>query len=195
MNLADYSKMPKGDTGEFLKWTKNGEVKVLRFLYTSNDGADIEVRRKYWDDEQKKYVYDTPDGKLTCVLSCVLYEEGQKPRRVRWERSAAFTEQICNSYWCKYPRIVDGVWEVTCTNPGTKDIKFSFFPVFGADFTTHPLPEGVSIKDGKIFMESANNDTASVKAATTDAVGSAPVTPASSATSTAQAPTGHKYWE
>lgn len=155
MNLSDYAKMPKGsgDQGEFIKWTSNGEVKVLRFLYTSKDGEDIEVVRKCWDDEQKKFVYNTPEGKLTCVLSCVLYKQGEPPRRVRWERSAAFTEQVCNGYWSKFPRIIDGVWEVTCTNPGTKEIKFSWFPVMGADFTTHPLPEGVKIEGGKVVFE------------------------------------------
>lgn len=191
MNLADYSKLPKGDAGEFLKWTKNGEVKVLRFLYTSNDGADIEVRRKYWSDEEKKYVYDTPEGKLTCVLSCVLYEPGKEPRRVRWERSAAFTEQVCNGYWCKFPRIIDGVWEVTCTNPGTKDIKFSWFPVMGADFTTHPLPEGVFVKDGRVCLDSSAADRtagdADVKPATAQ---EAPIQKTS-----AEATVTRKYWE
>lgn len=155
MNLADYQKLPKGGSGEFLKWTKNGESKILRFLYTSKDGADIEVVKKCWDDVQKKYVYDTPDGKLTCVLNAVLYEDGQPPKKVRWERSAAFTEQVCNGYWSKFPRIIDGVWEVTCTNPGTKEIKFSWFPVMGADLTTYPLPEGVRIEGGKVISNEA----------------------------------------
>lgn len=149
MNLSDYSKLPKNNAS-YIKWTKNGEVKVLRFLYTSKDGADIEVRAKEWDEAQKRFVYDTPTGRLTCMIDCVLYEDGQEPKRVRWERSAAFVEQAVNGYWSKFPRIVDGVWEVTCTNPGTKDIKFAWFPVQGADFTTHPLPKDISIQNGKI---------------------------------------------
>lgn len=156
MNLAQYSSRPKSSPkGEFVKWTKNGEVKVLRFLYTSRDGSDIEVVSKCWDDAQKKYVYDTPEGKLTCVLNAVLYEQGQPPRRVRWERSAAFTEQVCNGYWAKFPRIIDGVWEVTCMNPGTKEIKFNWFPITGADLTSYPLPEGVSIRDGQVVYAEA----------------------------------------
>lgn len=184
MNLADYAKQPKnsGNAGEFLKWMMNGEVKVLRFLYTSHDGADIDVVKKCWDDTQKKFVYDTPEGKLTCSLNCVLYEEGQPPKRVRWERSAAFTEQVCNGYWSKFPRIIDGVWEVTCTNPGTKDIKFSWFPVMGADLTTHPLPDGVSVVDGRLVY--AGSDTASSIAS------------ASSQTQVnTQSSTPRKYWE
>lgn len=154
MNLAEFSQRPKqtGESGEFIKWTRNGESKVLRFLYTSHDGSDIEVVKKIWDDVQKKYLYDTPDGKLTCVLNAVLYEQGQPPKRVRWERSAAFTEQVCNGYWSKFPRIIDGVWEVTCTNPGTKEIKFAWFPIMGADLTSYPLPEGVSIQDGTVVF-------------------------------------------
>lgn len=152
MNLSEYMAMPKRVVGssEFLKWTQNGEAKILRFLYTSHDGSDIPVVKKIWSDEQKKFLYDTPDGKLTCVLDCVLYEEGKEPKRVRWERSAAFVEQVCNGYWSKFPRIIDGVWEVTCTNPGTKEIRFSWFPVMGADLTSYPLPADVEIKNGQV---------------------------------------------
>lgn len=154
MNLADYAAMPKGgNSGEFIKWTKNGETKVLRFLYTSKDGSDIKVVKKCWNDEEKKFVYDTPEGKPTCSLNAVLYEDGKEPRLVRWERSASFTEQARAGYWAKFPRIIDGVWEVTCTNPGTKEIKFSWFPVQGADLTTYPLPEGASIKDGRVVID------------------------------------------
>lgn len=179
MNLADYAARPKTGGGEFVKWTQNGETKVLRFLYTSHDGADIEVVKKEWDDTQKKYVYDTPNGKLTCVLDCVLYENGQPPKKVRWERSASFTEQVCNGYWSKFPRIIDGVWEVTCTNPQTKEIKFAWFPVMGADLTTHPLPEGVSIKDGQVVFAGAETASAPPPQASTP---KAPSTP-------------KKYWE
>lgn len=164
MNLSDYSKMPRGKgnsgNGEFLKWTTDGEVKVLRFLYTSNDGADIAVRRKIWDDVQKKFIYDTPEGKLTCSLNAVLYEKDGNgnitAKKVRWERSAAFTEQVCNGYWSKFPRIIDGVWEVTCMNPGTTEIKFSWFPVMGADFTKYPLPEGISLVDSQLVDSEAS---------------------------------------
>lgn len=160
MNLSDYSRMPKSSGNEFIKWTQNGESKILRFLYTSRDGADIEVRRKKWDNDQNKFVYDTPDGQLTCSLDAVLYEmEGDRVkscRKVKWERSAAFTEQAVNGYWSKFPRIIDGVWEVTCTNPGTKEIKFAWFPVMGADLTTFPLPDGVSIVDGRVIYAGNN---------------------------------------
>lgn len=188
MNLAQYAQMPKSQGGEFLKWTQSGETKILRFLYTSRDGADIEVVKKEWDDAQKKYVYDTPNGRLTCVLDCVLYESGKEPRKVRWERSANFTEQVCNGYWSKFPRIIDGVWEVTCQNPGTKDIKFSWFPVMGADLTTHPLPEGVSLEGGQVVY--SQTATAQDSAPQTQAPSTtAPSAPASAST----AP--RKYWE
>lgn len=182
MNLADYASRPKqGSSGEFIKWTQNGETKVLRFLYASHDGADIEVVKKIWSDEQGKFLYDTPDGKLTCALQCALYERDAQGniqvKRVRWERSANFTEQVCNGYWSKFPRIIDGVWEVTCTNPGTRDIKFAWFPVMGADLTTHPLPEGISIKDGRVVDEGQPQ---------------APQAPAQPQT---QASTPKKYWE
>lgn len=158
MNLSEYSRMPKGSSSEFLKWTQNGESKILRVLYTSKDGSDIEVRKKKWDDEQKRFVYDSLDGQLTCSLDCALYDVDKSGvvrgvKKVKWERSAAFTENACNGYWSKFPRIIDGVWEVTCTNPGTKEIKFTWFPVMGADLTTFPLPDGVSIVDGQVVYE------------------------------------------
>lgn len=188
MNLSEYSstKGGSGAKGDFLKWTTNGEVKVLRFLYTSHDGADIDVVKKIWSEEQHKFLYDTPDGKLTCVLNAVLYKEGEPPKLVRWERSAAFTEQVCNGYWAKFPRIIDGVWEVTCTNPGTKEIKFSWFPVMGADLTTHPLPEGVSIKNGMVVYAGStdNSDTT---------LTNAPVS--STGTANTQTSSPKKYWE
>lgn len=195
MNLSEYSRMAKNaGQGEFLKWTRNGEVKVLRFLYTSNDGADIEVRRKEWDETQKKYVYDTPGGKLTCVLNCVIYENGQSPKRVRWERSASFTEQACNGYWSKFPRIIDGVWEVTCTNPGTKDIKFSWFPIQGADFTTYPLPEGVSLNGNLVvYSDSTNNGQAEISQ---EPGTLSTATPTAAPTDQIQSGTSFKkYWE
>lgn len=192
MNLAEYAALPKtnGAAGEFLKWTKNGETKLLRFLYTSRDGSDIDVRRKKWDDDEKKYVYDTPDGKLTCVLNAVLYENGQPPKRVRWERSASFTEQACNGYWSKFPRIIDGVWEVTCTNPGTKEIKFAWFPVMGADLTNYPLPEGVSLENGQLLYTDVPATTPG------DAHGSGEDTVSKVASYPDTKPAGaRKYWE
>lgn len=190
MNLADYARQPKNSgTGDFIKWTRNGESKILRFLYTSHDGSDIEVVKKEWSDEQHKFLYDTPNGKLTCVLNAVLYENGQPPKRVRWERSAAFTEQVCNGYWSKFPRICDGVWEVTCQNPGTKEIKFSWFPVMGADLTNYPLPDGVSIIDGRIVYSDAGNLTGAAASEV-----SATSTPAAIPQAQA-APRPVKYWE
>ena len=196
MNLAQYAQMPKGQGGEFLKWTQSGETKILRFLYTSRDGADIEVVKKEWDDAQKKYVYDTPGGKLTCVLDCVLYEPGKAPRKVRWERSANFTEQVCNGYWAKFPRIIDGVWEVTCLNPGTKDIKFSWFPVMGADFTTYPLPEGISIENGSVVYAVSAQASAAAPSNPAPQVSSVAPSVATVATNESVPPTiPRKYWE
>ena len=73
------------------------------------------------------------------------------------------------------------MWEVTCTNPGTKEIKFSWFPVMGADFTTHPLPEGVKIEGGKVVFEQGSEG---------QKIGQTDISPAST---TPQTP--KKYWE
>lgn len=148
MNLADYTKMDtqSGDRGDFIKFEKTGETRYLRFCYNSggdNIGSDIPMRRKKWDPTQNKYVYDTEDGSLTCVLECIEYDEdGSNPRRVRWERSAYFCQNTLIPMWKNYAHIIDGVWKVTATNPGTLDAAYSLFPVMNADTIKYPIIEG-----------------------------------------------------
>lgn len=145
MNLADYEKMdterPSG--GEFIKFTKQGETRYMRFLYESGGekmGEDISIRRKKWDEAAKKYVYDTEDGQLMAVLKAVEYDEdGSNPRLVKWERSAYFCKNTLLPMFRNYPRIIDGVWKITVTNPGTMDISFSLFPVMNADTIKYPI--------------------------------------------------------
>lgn len=145
MNLSDYEKLDTStqSSGEFIKFKKQGETRYLRFLYESGGekmGEDIQLRRKKWDDAAQKYVYDTEDGQLMSVLNAIEYDEdGKNPRFVKWERSAYFCKNTLLPMFRNYPRIIDGVWKVTVTNPGTTDISFSLFPVMNADTVKFPI--------------------------------------------------------
>lgn len=161
MNLADYEKLDTGAqaSGEFIKFTKQGETRYLRFLYESGGdkmGEDIQLRKKKWDESAKKYVYDTEDGTQMAVLSAVEYDEdGSNPRLVKWERSAYFCKNTLLPMFRNYPRIIDGVWKVTVTNPGTMDISFSLFPVMGADTVKYPIIKKEEKKEEEKKVEPA----------------------------------------
>lgn len=145
MNLAEYEKLEAASASEYLGFKENGETHYLRFLYTSGGetmGEDIEVRRKKWNDETKKFEYDTPDGQLIAALKCIEYDaDGKNPRFVIWERSAYFCKNTLLPMWKNYPRIIDGVWKVTASNPKTIDASYSLFPVMNADTITYPIIE------------------------------------------------------
>lgn len=144
MNLADYEKLEtsSGPTN-YIKFEKTGDTKYLRFIYESGGekmGEDVEFRRKFWDEENKKFVYDGPEGQLVCALKCIEYDaDGKNPRLVKWERSAYFCKNVLLPMWKNYPRIIDGVWKVTATNPKTIDATYSLFPVMNADTITFPI--------------------------------------------------------
>lgn len=143
MNLSDYEKLDA--VSNYLNFKETGETHYLRFLYTSGGdamGEDIEIRRKKWNDEKKKYEYDTPDGQLVASLKCIEYDaDGKNPRVVIWERSAYFCKNTLLPMWKNYPRIIDGVWKITATNPKTMDATYALFPVMGADTTKYPIIE------------------------------------------------------
>ena len=147
INLADYEKLDtgRGTGADYIRFKETGETRYIRFMYESggeNMGSDVEFRRKFWDDEKKKYVYDTPEGQLVCALDCIEYDaDGSNPRRVLWERSAYFCKTVLLPMWRNYPRIVDGVWKITATNPKTMDATYALFPVMSADTVKFPIIE------------------------------------------------------
>ena len=146
MNLAEYEKLDTGfSKGDYIKFEKNGETRYLRFLYESGGekmGEDVQFRRKYWDEDAKKFVYDTDEGQLVCSLKVIEYDaDGKNPRRKIWERSAYFCKTVLLPMWKNYPRIIDGVWKVTATNPKTLEASYALFPVMNADTITFPIIE------------------------------------------------------
>lgn len=160
MNLAKYEKLDLGNRGEFIKFEKTGDTKYLRFIYESggnNMGEDVKFRRKYWDDEEKKFVYDTDKGQLVCALKCIEYDaDGSNPKMRRWERSAYFCKNVLLPMWRNYPKIIDGVWKVAATSPKTIEASYALFPVMNADTIKFPI-----IDDAK--KETKEEVTASVK--------------------------------
>lgn len=163
MNLAEYEKLDTGTSkGDFISFEKTGDTKYLRFLYTSGGekmGEDISIRRKKWDDVAHKYVYDTDDGTLTAVLEAIEYDvDGKNPRRVRWERSAYFCKNTLLPMFRNYPRIIDGVWKISASNPRTKDATYALFPVLDADTVKFPI-----IEDEKEVKEATSTSEKEVK--------------------------------
>lgn len=147
MNLADYSKMDKerpSNSGEFLTFN-HGETKYLRFLYESGGdrhGEDIKIIWKKWDDIAKKFIYEEGKGSRRTILNVIEYnEDGSNPKHARLDVSAYMCETTFLPAWKNYPRIIDGVWKVTCSNPKTKELSYSLFPVMGADAIKYPIIE------------------------------------------------------
>ncbi len=188
MNLAEYSKIEQSGGGQFVKFEETGEVKFLRFLYESGGetmGSDVEFYRKYWDNEQKKFVTGTPEGTLTAALKAIEYDEdGSNPRVVRWERSAYFCKTVLLPMWKNYPRIIDGVWKITATSPKTLDASYSVFPVLNADTIKYPVIEDVIQKPSAGDTASPSDNTEST---------STPKPNAEPTPATEGAP--KKYWE
>lgn len=145
MNLSDYAKIENSGGGEYIKFETTGETRILRFLYESGGdamGSDVTFYRKFWDDENKKYVVGTDEGQLVTTLRAVEYDaDGKNPRVVKWERSAYFCKAVLLPMWKNFPRIIDGVWKITATSPKTLDASYSVFPVISADTIKFPIPE------------------------------------------------------
>lgn len=188
MNLAAYAKIEQTGGGEFIKFENTGDVKYLRFMYESGGdtmGADVTFYRKYWDDENKRYVVGTDEGQLVAALKAIEYDEdGKNPRVVRWERSAYFCKTVLLPMWRNYPRIMDGVWKITATSPKTLDASYAIFPVMNADTIKYPVIEDA-------IQKKVDNDTASPskeKETTQPTTTNAEPTPAKETTK-------KKYWE
>lgn len=145
MNLKEYEKIDTDVSREYIRFEQSGEQKILRFLYTSGGedmGSDVEFRKKFWDEEQHKFIYDSDKGSLVAMLKCIEYDEdGKNPRLVLWERSAYFCKTVLLPMWKNFPRIIDGVWRVTASNPKTREATYSLFPLMDADTIKYPIIE------------------------------------------------------
>lgn len=127
-------------TGDFIKFKSEGETKFLRFLF--DDASTIESHRKFWDEDEKKWIIDGDKGSYRIVFNCVEYDKGgANPRRIRWELSEYLYNEYLAPYVEKDAPASKNVWEIKVRRPGTMDISYVAFKVEGATEATYPIPE------------------------------------------------------
>lgn len=127
-------------TGDFIKFKSEGETKFLRFLF--NDASTIESHRKFWDEEEKKWIIDGDKGSYRIVFNCIEYDKGgANPRRIRWELSEYLYNEYLAPYVEKDVPASKNVWEIKVRRPGTMDVSYVAFKVDGATEATYPIPE------------------------------------------------------
>lgn len=126
--------------GDFIKFKAEGETRYLRFLF--DDASTIESHRKFWDEQEKKWIIDGDKGTYKIVFNCVEYDKGGvNPRRVRWEISEYLYNEYLSPYVEKETPASKNVWEVKVRRPGTMDISYVAFKVDGASDLTYPIPD------------------------------------------------------
>ena len=132
-----------GAAGDFIKWTQEGETKILRFLF--DDATTIESHRVYWDNETKQRIIDGDQGSYRIVFNCVEYDRGgANPRRVRWDISEYLYNEYLSPYIEKDTPARNHVWEIKVRRPKTMDQSFICFEVAGATLDKYPIPDGVT---------------------------------------------------
>ena len=126
-------------SGDFIKFKTEGETRYLRFLFT--DATTIESHRKFWDEDQKKWIIDGDQGTYKITFKCVEYDKGgANPRKVRWEISEYLYNEYLSPYIEKEVPASKNVWEIKVRRPGTMDISYIAFKVDGATEITYPIP-------------------------------------------------------
>ena len=142
--LAERRKMAaaegsRGD-GEFIAFKQEGEVKIIRFLFT--DANAIESHRKFYNEETKEWEIDGDRGSWKVLFNCVEYDEaGKNPRRVRWELSEYLYNEYLSPYVEKDNPASKNVWQIKVRRPKTMDVSYIAFRLEEATEETYPIPE------------------------------------------------------
>lgn len=161
-------------SGDFIKFKSEGETKFLRFLF--NDASTIESHRKFWDEEEKKWIIDGDKGSYRIVFNCVEYDKGgANPRRIRWEISEYLYNEYLAPYVEKDAPASKNVWEIKVRRPGTMDISYVAFKVDGATEATYPIPEVDTNAQGSSAAPAAAPTYAQAAPAATSVVSAAPI--------------------
>ena len=164
-------------SGDFIKFKSEGETKFLRFLF--NDASTIESHRKFWDEEEKKWIIDGDRGSYRIVFNCIEYDKGgANPRRIRWELSEYLYNEYLAPYVEKDAPASKNVWEIKVRRPGTMDISYVAFKVDGATEATYPIPEAETNTQGSSAAPAAAPtyaQSAPTAPAATSVVSAAPV--------------------
>lgn len=130
-----------GASGDFIKWTQEGETKILRFLF--DDANSIESHRVFWDPDTKQRIVDGDQGTYRIVFNCVEYDRGgANPRRVRWDISEYLYNEYLSPYIEKDTPARNHVWEIKVRRPKSMDLSFICFEVTNATLDKYPIPEG-----------------------------------------------------
>ena len=161
-------------SGDFIKFKSEGETKFLRFLF--NDASTIESHRKFWDEEEKKWIIDGDKGSYRIVFNCVEYDKGgANPRRIRWEISEYLYNEYLAPYVEKDAPASKNVWEIKVRRPGTMDISYVAFKVDGATEATYPIPEVDTNTQGSSAAPTAAPTYAQSAPTATSVVSAAPI--------------------
>ena len=161
-------------SGDFIKFKSEGETKFLRFLF--NDASTIESHRKFWDEEEKKWIIDGDKGSYRIVFNCIEYDKGgANPRRIRWEISEYLYNEYLAPYVEKDAPASKNVWEIKVRRPGTMDISYVAFKVDGATEATYPIPEVDTNAQGSSAAPAAAPTYAQAAPAATSVVSAAPI--------------------
>ena len=132
-----------GASGDFIKWTQEGETKILRFLF--DDATTIESHRVFWDPDTKQRIVDGDQGSYRIVFNCVEYDRGgANPRRVRWDISEYLYNEYLSPYIEKDTPARNHVWEIKVRRPKTMDQSFICFEVSNATIDKYPIPDGAT---------------------------------------------------
>ena len=160
--------------GDFIKFKSEGETKFLRFLF--NDASTIESHRKFWDEEEKKWIIDGDKGSYRIVFNCVEYDKGgANPRRIRWEISEYLYNEYLAPYVEKDAPASKNVWEIKVRRPGTMDISYVAFKVDGATEASYPIPEAETNTQGSSSAPAAAPTYAQSAPTATPVVAAAPI--------------------
>lgn len=161
-------------SGDFIKFKSEGETKFLRFLF--NDASTIESHRKFWDEEEKKWIIDGDKGSYRIVFNCIEYDKGgANPRRIRWEISEYLYNEYLAPYVEKDAPASKNVWEIKVRRPGTMDISYVAFKVDGATEATYPIPEVDTNAQGSSAAPAAAPTYAQAAPTATSVVSAAPI--------------------
>lgn len=128
-----------GASGEFIRFKQEGEVKILRFLFT--DATTLESHRKFYNEETKEWEIDGDKGSYKVTFNCVQYQQGgANPTRCRFELSEYLYNEYLAPYVEKDVPASKNVWEIKVRRPGTMDVSYVAFKVDGATELNYPIP-------------------------------------------------------
>lgn len=145
MDLAKFAQLPPEENNNYLKFKAKDNIKIVRFLYRT--ASEIQARQKLYDPQQRKVIWDTPEGKWTIQLKVAVYSDKDTFEIMTWDRSAAFGRDILLPQFEEVEGdICDQVYKIKCAKAGTIDASYTIVPVKDSD--TYAMPDIPDYKKG-----------------------------------------------